>query len=284
MNFFKVPTTTAEWVKEGKKFQRRWNFPRCVGSIDGKHIRIQCPKDSGSVFHNYKGYFSVILMAVVDAEYNFMYVSIGGNGRAGDAGIWAECNLKTAIESNTIHFPKDHVIVADDAFPLKTYMMKPYSTNKPLSSEEKVFNYRLSRARRIVENAFGILTWRFQIFQRPINLQITTVDKVIWAACSLHNWLRKLNPINTISLADSEDKNTGDVANGIWRQIKPLDGLQSGNSNNYSKDAAHVRNEYARYFWRDGSVPWQWKKAGVPEPEISSDEDNSELDDPNEIV
>lgn len=113
---------------------------------------IKCPKEKIQVrcFEITRDFFSVILMTLVDAEYNFMYVSIGGNGRAGDAEIWAECNLKRAIEDDSLNFPKDYVIVANDAFPLKTYIMKSFSTNEPLSSREKVFNYRLSRDRRIV--------------------------------------------------------------------------------------------------------------------------------------
>lgn len=68
------------------------------------------------------------------------------------------------MESNLLNFPKNGVFVADDAFPLKTYILKPYARSTYLSRNPKIFNYRLSRARRIVENAFGILTSKFRIF------------------------------------------------------------------------------------------------------------------------
>lgn len=268
-----MPATEEQWLQVGKKFHRRWNFPRCVGAIDGKHVRIQCPPASGSQYYNYKGFFSLILFAIVDAEYDFIYVNIGASGRAGDAAIWNECSFKQALEQNTLNLPTNHVCVGDDAFPLKTYLLKPYS-KRNLSRREKVFNYRLSRARRIVENAFGILTWRFRIFQRAINLKLETTENVIWAACSLHNWLRNKNPVNTIALADKEDQNTGRVTGGKWREGgRKLPSLGKLGSNNYSSDAEKVRSSYAEYFVHDGAIPWQWKLSEVSEN--SSDEELS---------
>ncbi|CAI6354065.1 unnamed protein product [Macrosiphum euphorbiae] len=96
------------------------------------------------------------------------------------------------MENDTLGFPDEHVIIGDDAFPLRINLMKPYSKRK-LSNKEVIFNYRLSRARRVVENAFGILVWRFRVFLGPIELQPSTVDKVIWSVCALHNWLRMTN-------------------------------------------------------------------------------------------
>lgn len=90
--------------------------------------------------------------------------------------------------------------------------MKPYS-KIGLSAAEKIFNYRLSRARRVVENAFGILVWRFRIFSRPIDLAPETIDKVFWAGCCLHNWLRKTDPGKYMpqQAVDGEDLNTGNM-------------------------------------------------------------------------
>ncbi|GFS90550.1 DDE Tnp4 domain-containing protein [Trichonephila clavipes] len=88
---------------------------------------------------------------------------------------------------------EDHVIIGDDAFPLRPDLMKPFSKHG-LSDEEKIFNYRTSRARRVSENAFGILAWRFRVFSKAIELKPDTIDRVILAACSLNNWLRKTSP------------------------------------------------------------------------------------------
>lgn len=74
---FEFPTSAQEYLQVANKFFKQWNFPHCLGSIDGKHVAIQKPIGSGSEYYNYKGFYSVVLLALVDAEYNFLYISIG---------------------------------------------------------------------------------------------------------------------------------------------------------------------------------------------------------------
>lgn len=74
-----------------------------------------------------------------------------------------------------------HVFVGDEAFPLKTYLLRPYprSTTRRLSDPELQYNYRLSRARRVVENTFGIMYQKFAIYNCNINWHPKFVDKVV---------------------------------------------------------------------------------------------------------
>ena len=88
-------------------------------------------------------------------------------------------------ESSTIHMP--HVIVADDAFPLMRNIMKPYA-QKNLTDGKRIYNYRLSRARRTSENAFGILANMFRIFFTRINLSPELSSKITLAFCITYCW------------------------------------------------------------------------------------------------
>lgn len=232
--------------------------------MDGKHIVIRCPEKTGSYFYNYKKTFSTILFAVVDANYNFVYIDVGTNGRANDALVFTKCTFNEALENNLLNIPQEGVFVGDDAFPLRTYLLKPYS-KKSLTLEERVFNYRLSRARRLSENVFGILVSRFRVYEKAIPLKIETTEILVKATCAIHNWLRQTSsskiPYISDGLIDAEIWEEGRILPGTWRQTKH-DGLSDitlVTSNNHKKTAAAVRDEYAKQFCSTEVVPWQWK-------------------------
>jgi len=69
---FQTPTTVRQWKTVAEGFWTQWNFPNCLGALDGKHVRMRPPPDSGSLCYNYKHFNSVILMALVDACYRFL--------------------------------------------------------------------------------------------------------------------------------------------------------------------------------------------------------------------
>ena len=120
-------------------------------------------------------------MELVDANYKFFYIDVGCNRRISDGGVFRNCHLSKAIEQNSLNIPSvselpndgrklPYVIVGDDAFPLKNYLIKPYP-HQHLSREKRIFNYRLSRAQRVVENTFAILANRFRVFLTTSNLK-----------------------------------------------------------------------------------------------------------------
>ena len=95
--YLKPPTTPQEWSAVADSFYDKWNYPNCVGAIDGKHIVLVKPNHAGSKFHNYKTTESVVLMAIADANQKFLYVDIGENGRMSDGGVWKDCLLSKAL-------------------------------------------------------------------------------------------------------------------------------------------------------------------------------------------
>lgn len=164
------PKTPEEWKNIAKEFSSRWNFHHTIGALDGKHVAIRCPPSGGSLYYNYKGFHSIVLLGLVDADYKFLYVDVGAYGHSSDGGVFSDTQLYKALEANTVGLPDPEPLpndnkpvpyhmVADDAFALRTWMMKPFQ-RRHMSREERVFNYRLSRARRVVENSFGIMSSR----------------------------------------------------------------------------------------------------------------------------
>lgn len=251
-----MPVTEDEWKIVSKDFQNKWNFPNTIGAIDGKHVVIEAPPNSGSSYFNYKGTNSIVLLALADANYNFIYIDVGCNGRHSDGGIFKNSTLYKALQEGILNIPPDeplpkrkksvpYIMLGDDAFALSKNLLKPFPRSRPLNIKQKVFNYRLSRARRVVENSFGILTSRFRIFRKPIGLDVDNVDTVVLCACALHNYLNK-NCQETI-LNYNEDVPI------LMRDIS----LQG--SNNTSATARLVREEFAEYFHKEGEIDFQWK-------------------------
>ncbi|XP_023213250.1 protein ALP1-like, partial [Centruroides sculpturatus] len=105
--YMKVPQTEEEWQNIAEGFLERWQLPNCCGSIDGKHIVLQCPANTGSLNYNYKGRFSKILMAVADAHYKFIFVDFGHYGSKSDGGVFQKCTFGKKIINQTFNLPKD---------------------------------------------------------------------------------------------------------------------------------------------------------------------------------
>ncbi|MGH0160334.1 UNVERIFIED_CONTAM: hypothetical protein FKN15_068990 [Acipenser sinensis] len=162
-------------------------------------------------------------MALVDADYRFCVIQVGDFGRTSDGGVFASSALGRGMEVKTMNVLSDtylpgaeqlckmpYVIVGDAAFPLKTYLMRPYPECS-LPAYKRIFNYRLSRARRIVENAFGILAARRRIFHQNINMLSHKVDTVVEAACLLRNFLQKEDEMNHAWLDEAGQNSFGNL-------------------------------------------------------------------------
>ena len=159
------------------------------------------------------------MFALVDADYCFQYINVGNDGQSSDSTVFKTSTLNIAMENNLLHWPDGGFCVGDNAFPLQTNLLKPFS-HRNLTQKEKIFNYRLSRARRVVENAFGILAARFCIFMRSIDLKVDTTAELVKAASAIHNWLRMTSSRQYFSPGnvDEEDVNSGAISLGMWRQ------------------------------------------------------------------
>lgn len=241
-----------KWINIAEKYYKEANFPNCVGAIDGKHIRIVCPPNAGSQYYNYKKYHSIILLAVVDADYCFTFIDIGAPGRESDSSIFKSSNFGQRLTCSQldlpepIHLPNNignppvpFVFVADAAFGLNKNVMRPFSLRN-IDTPKKIFNYRLSRARRFVECAFGILSNKWRIFHSSILINPQSAKHIIKAACVLHNFVRRRDGYQF------EDTIRCDMEE--FDEVQAVGGRSSG---------ILVRDSFVQYFNGPGAVPWQ---------------------------
>lgn len=246
------------WREVAHEFEKRWNFPNCIGAMDGKHIAIICPKKAGSTYFNYKQFHSIVILALVSATYKFLIVDIGAQGKHSDGGIFRHSVMGQRFYNNNMYLPAPsaistrhqvpYVIVADEAFQLNLFTMRPYPS-KNLTFSQRIFNYRLSRARLVSESTFG----RWRILQRPLNTSLETSDAIIKATVCLHNLLMSTS---YYCRNDYGDKLSDQIINEEWR-LRSINNSSNSCSNNYSKHAGEIRNTFMDYFMNEGKVPWQ---------------------------
>lgn len=212
---------------------------------------IQKPAHSGLLFFNYKGFYSIVLMALVNSRKEFIMVDVGINGRVSDGGVLFYSKFGEQLEKNNLMLPESaplpntdekfpYVFVADEAFALRTDMLKPYP-QKLLNEERYEYNKRLSRARATVENTFGILTSRFGVFQKSIMLEPDKSGIVVRACCYLHNFL-------------SKQTNNHYQINEGGNEVNPLPNLNYTTRKNSSNAAKEIREKFCRYFNTKGKL------------------------------
>lgn len=256
-----LPKPTRErWLSIAKGFEENSQFPNCIGAVDGKHFRAIKPKLSGSMFYNYKNYFSIQMLAICDADYRFIYVDVGNYGKDNDSALFDASNFNKKLREKKLNIPEPtyisekedfkvpYLLVGDEAFELTTSMMHPYG-GRYLPLQQRVFNYRLTRARRFSECSFGILTNKWRIFHRPLNVDLDLAIDIIKAGVILHNFVRARDGFeheHTLSytgLRDNGDFHSPDTVQYVGRT--PI----------------YIREYLTNYFQsEEGELPWQYTK------------------------
>ena len=214
-----------------------------------------------------------MLLAVCDARYCFHLFDVGQYGSNNDAGVLARSCIGKGFENDTLNLPAPETLnhctydplpyfmVGDEIFPLKTWMMRPYPGK--LNEEERIFNYRLSRARRVIENAFGILAARWRIFNKPIKASVENVERYVLACISLHNYLCQTENASYCArgYVDSEDGN-GAIKPGQWRgMVNTNEGafneIPRVRGSRPKEDAVEMRKSLMKYVNEEDAVDWQ---------------------------
>ncbi|XKL61523.1 hypothetical protein PGB90_008580 [Kerria lacca] len=148
--------------------------------------------------------------------------------------IFHAAHLKKCLDHNIMHIPSPHifpgrsavtpyVFVGDDAFPFCTNILKPFPGSYDKESKERIFNYRLNRARRVSENVFDIISSVFRVLRKPMLSQPDIATKTVLAIIYLHNFLRKSSSrrmYNPPGMFDIECADRGEISDCVWRKDK----------------------------------------------------------------
>lgn len=212
-------------------------------------------------------------MGIADAYYKLLYIDVGRNGRSSDGGVFNRCSFARAIESGQLGLPEPtplpgrekpvpYVLVADDAFALRPNLMKPYA-QRGLHITQRIHNYRLSRARRVIENVFGIMSASSRVLLKPIALDAEKTKKITLAICVLHNYLLTTNKAKYAPSQSFDHYNeNGELIPGDWRRLEAPEGTlhRLEGSSSALLTAKEIQNEFAEYFINEGELEWQYKQ------------------------
>nr|XP_054757882.1 uncharacterized protein LOC129263998 [Lytechinus pictus] len=241
---------TLIYLATGKSYKTlQWNFHHVCGALDGKHVAIRNPPGSGTIYYNYKGFYSLILLALVDGNYKFLWADVGNPGSSSDAQVFNHSPLRRELENGTLGLPDPeplpdddrgtpYFLIGDDAFPLRTWMQKPYS-NREQTDQKRIFNYRLSRARRVVENSFGVLAHRWRCLLSTLQLD------------PCFPGLQNID-------VDHEDE-LGNHIPVAWRNAAVMQDVERvGGGYQANKEGKKLRT-YLKHYYNSpvGSLPWQ---------------------------
>uniref|UniRef100_A0A672R782 DDE Tnp4 domain-containing protein n=1 Tax=Sinocyclocheilus grahami TaxID=75366 RepID=A0A672R782_SINGR len=171
----------AEKLKElSLYFEQRWGLPQCVGAINGSHIPILAPQEFHREYFNRKGWYSIVLQAVVDGKGLFWNVFA----------LWELAERGKLLSQqfrNVSGQEVGHYIIGDAAYTLTSWLMKPFSDNGVLTQQQEVGNHKTSKARVVVEHAFGRLKGRWRCLLKHNDCNLEWVKSMVLTGCVLHN-------------------------------------------------------------------------------------------------
>ncbi|XP_030372727.1 putative nuclease HARBI1 isoform X1 [Scaptodrosophila lebanonensis] len=269
-DYIKFPSDESEWKQISDGFNTILNFPNCIGAIDGRHVVMVAPASTERIYHNYKRLFSIVLIGVVDANYKFIYIDVDSNGKAPADGIFQHTPLSEGLLANNYKLPMDaplplrqlpmpFLMVGGDALPLNRRVLKRY-LQTDLCPMEEVFNYRLSRAYSSIENAFGVLSYKFSVLNSPIALNPEKTRLVTLACCALHNYLLEMAPNYITRATVDRYESNGLLIPGKWHkstESKTFHALEPHTAF-LDEGVKDIQDEFIEYFIEEGDLHYQY--------------------------
>ena len=176
-----------------REFKAKWGVPQRFGAIDGTHIPLTVPSENHTDYYNHKGWYSMLIQGLVDANYCFLDICVGWPGSVHDARVFV--HYKRITENHLIPDKTEQIssvdvpfyMIGDSAYLMLSWLMKPFSFNSDLTTQQHTYNYRISRARIVAENTFGRLKARWRRLMKRNDMYVLNVPVVAAAVCVLHS-------------------------------------------------------------------------------------------------
>lgn len=205
----------------------RYGLPSVIGAIDGTQIPIKSPGgENAEVFRNRKGFFSINVQAVVDADGCFTNVVCRWPGSTHDSTIFNNSRLCADFEAGNIN----GMLLGDNGYQCRRYLLTPFLN--PATVSQRQFNKAHRRCRGTVERAFGQLKQRFRCLTNGIRLRLDIAQDTIVACFCLHNLAKKSSVPSTLDdeyvLEQDNDNNEND--NGSFIDSHTHGGMAMRNS------------------------------------------------------
>ena len=258
----KFPSTLEHFKDCVLDMEEEWQFPLAFSALDGCHIPTKMPRggaNSAKEYHNFKNFYSIVLMGMVDAKMRFIWASVSCPGSNHDSIIirstsfyakLMECNILPIFTKLIEGVKVPFMILADSAFPHLPWIQKPY-TNAVLSEKERYFNYRLGRARMVVESAYGMLKSRWRVLHRKCDSNNETMKIKTLACIVLHNICNDHGenmPKNlglTVNPENPSQKRPRDVIRNLLHMTR------SQPIRSATRSATQIRKALTEKFWKE---------------------------------
>ncbi|GES88053.1 protein ANTAGONIST OF LIKE HETEROCHROMATIN PROTEIN 1-like [Rhizophagus clarus] len=182
------PTTELEVNRITNGFKITRNFPNVIGAIDGSHIPIKAPHLFPVDYFNRKGFYSIVLQAVVDHKKKFLDICVGWPGSTHDSRILINSNLYNKFNNQVTTHLNNKYILGDEGYLNLSWLIVPYKDiGRGLTQEQTYFNRKHSQTRIKVEQAFSLLKGRWQCLLNKLEVSFEIVSHIITTCCILHN-------------------------------------------------------------------------------------------------
>lgn len=209
----KLPASEEARKSLSDLFKEKNGIDGQLGAVDGLLVHIHLPPGTKNArkYQCYKSYYAMNMQAVAGPNGEYLYVNIGHAGATGDGCAIRGSKFWKMNERNVFKHTDGYHWIGDNAYSLMPWLMCPYA-DAALGSQQDVYNLTLSKARQVIERAFGMTIQRFRILAAPLTYSIAQCVKVAKLCCTLHNICLKDSLSRNIKVLASDDKSHPFVA------------------------------------------------------------------------